>query len=182
MGARPPLASHRFTREEFDRMVASGALAENLRVELLAGDVVDVMVPGPEHVAMTQAVMRWFAPRIDLLRVQQPLAVADDSEPQPDVALVAGEDPHAHPSHALLDVEVAVTQLAEAHFKAALYARASVPEYWIVDVPRAEVIVHSSPAGVSYSEVDHRSGAAVLLPPARLPPLTVAELFANAGL
>jgi len=171
MGALPPL--HRFTREEYERMVASGALGEDLRVELLDGRIVDVSPQGPEHMRMLRALMIWFAPVIDRLLVQMPLATTDDSEPEPDIAI-------AGPATAALVIEVAVTQRAQALGKAAIYAAAGIPEYWIIDVPAREALVHRQPTGARYAASTRHAGADVLHPPADLPPRSVAELFAAA--
>ncbi len=81
------------------------------------------------------------------VRIQLPLALSDDSEPEPDVAITApGDYKKAHPSasdvHLLM--EVADTSLADDRgFKAEEYARAGIPEYWIVNVKDDLVEVHT---------------------------------------
>jgi Uma2 family endonuclease len=181
VGADPPLATHRFTREEFDRMVELGAF-EDVRVELLDGELVDVSLQGPEHAAVIRALTRWFAPRGDLLCVQLPLAATEDSEPEPDVALVQHDDAHRHPGSALLAVEVVVGERAAARRKASIYARAGVGAYWIVDVPARQVLVHEEPLSTGYRRTKALGGHDQLQPPAGLPGRPVDELFAAAGL
>lgn len=110
-------------------MVETGAL-DGLRVELLDGLLVDMSPQGERHARVIQRLMRLFAGRLDLLRVQMPLSLADGWAPEPDVALAeAHEDPDRHPSTALLVVEVAVTSPALNSSKAALYERAGIPRY-----------------------------------------------------
>jgi len=80
---------------------------------------------------------------------QLPVALDDLSEPEPDVFVVA-KDPNdyreAHPSHPLLIIEVAESSYRIDHeYKASLYARASVPEYWIVDLVHEAVEIHREP-------------------------------------
>ena len=103
-----PPSVHRLNRHEYERMVERGAL-EGMPVELVDGFLVDVSPQGPQHAAMVQALMRWFAPHVDLLRVQMPLAAGESSEPEPDIALVEHDDPTRHPHTALLVIEVAVS-------------------------------------------------------------------------
>lgn len=71
------------------------------------------------------------------VRVQLPLVVSDESEPEPDLCVVEGSHRdyrHEHPRTALLVVEVADSTLAYDRLEAGLYASASVPEYWILNV------------------------------------------------
>ncbi len=60
-----------------------------------------------------------------------------------------------HPSTALLIVEVAVSSLSHDRKKAGLYAKAGVPEYWIVDVKHRQVLVHRLPAPLSGRKFQH---------------------------
>jgi Uma2 family endonuclease len=172
---------HRFTRREYDELIARGAFAD-VRVELIDGVVVDVSPQGPQHAAVIQALTRWFGPQIGLLRVQLPVAADAYSEPEPDIALAAHDDATRHPETALLAVEVVVTQRREAEHKAAVYARAGIPEYWLVDVPRREVVVHAGPRQAGYERRVVRRGEDALQPPAALEATTVAELFRAAAL
>ena len=98
------------------------------------------------------------------VRVQLPLAVSDDSEPEPDVAVVATADPFGgHPSTALLVIEVAQSSLGkERGVKAGLYAAAGVAEYWIVDVTGGSVEVHRDPVRGRYSTMSTVGRGAVL--------------------
>jgi Uma2 family endonuclease len=104
-----------------------------------------------------------------------PIDAGPDSQPEPDVAVVRG-DPRdlldRHPSGAdlALVVEISVTSHAEDRAKAAVYARAGVPEYWQLDVPARRVVVRTEPDGVEYratrlvadgEEVVHGSGVRV---------------------
>ena len=78
-----------------------------------------------------------------------------DSEPEPDVAIVRGEEADfdfQHPSTALLTVEVAVTTLALDREKADLYAETNVLEYWIVRPERGVVEVYTQPRDGLYRE------------------------------
>src|SRR5262245_15898112 len=89
-----------------------------------------------------------------IVRVQSPLALADDSEPEPDVAVVPlGNYSSHHPTRAHLVIEVAMTSARRDRFvKAPLYARAGVPEYWSVDVTSRTVRVCRRPSGPEYQD------------------------------
>lgn len=93
-----------------------------------------------------------------------PLALADDCEPGPDLAVVApGAYRDAHLTAALLVIEVAESSLSgDRRDKGALYASAGVPEYWIVDTTAQTIEVHSTPVADAYTRVaTHARGGLV---------------------
>jgi Uma2 family endonuclease len=144
---------HRISTAEYERMVDSGAL-EDMRVELLDGLLVDMSPQGEVHARVIQRVMRLCAARMDLLRVQMPLSVAEGWMPEPDVALAELDaDPTRRPSTALLVVEVAVSSQAVDRRKARAYARAGVPRFWLVDLPAGVVLAHTEPTEDGYAAV-----------------------------
>jgi Uma2 family endonuclease len=149
---------HRLTTAEYEQMCASGAL-EDMRVELLDGLLVDMNPPSEPHNRALQALTMLFGSRLELVRVQMPLAVADGWMPEPDVALVEPDpDIHRRPATAHLVVEVSVTSHAKDRRKAGVYARAGVPRYWHVDLPAAEVFEHTEPGEDGYALVRRLSG------------------------
>jgi Uma2 family endonuclease len=108
---------------------------------------------GPAHALAIQNLTRLLAQGLtaDLaLRPQLPLTLPDDNEPEPDLAVVRLEDARSrehHPRTALLVVEVAGDSLRlDRQTKAALYARAGIPEYWIVNLAETTVEVHRDPS------------------------------------
>jgi Uma2 family endonuclease len=153
---------HRISTAEYERMVDSGAL-EDMRVELLDGLLVDMTPQGEVHARVIQRVMRLCAARMDLLRVQMPLSVAEGWMPEPDVALAELDaDPTRRPSTALLVVEVAVSSQAVDRRKALAYARAGVRRYWLVDLAAGVVLAHTEPTGRGYAVVARLVGDDVL--------------------
>jgi Uma2 family endonuclease len=95
------------------------------------------------------------------VRIQVPLALSEDSEPEPDVAIVpAGDYSQGHPVTALLVVEGSDSTLRKDRgLKAELYAAAGIPEYWLVDLEANVVEVRSQPEGGRYHQVtEHSSG------------------------
>jgi Uma2 family endonuclease len=144
-----------FKRSEYDRMVELG-LFEDERVELLRGVLVKMSPRLAAHAStvskLNQLLMTQLQGRLGL-RIQSPLAVSDDSEPEPDVAVVAlGDYDTEHPRTALLVIEVSDTTLRRDRGKASVYAAAGVGEYWIVNVGARTVEVYSSAEGDRYAE------------------------------
>jgi Uma2 family endonuclease len=144
-------------RLEYEKMVAEGLFAGE-RVELLDGVIVEMSPQDPRHAGavqrLTRVLGRALAGRADV-RVQLPLAVSEDSLPEPDTALVALRDfDQAHPTKAFLVVEVAEASLRKDRtVKAALYARAGVPEYWVVNLVERAVEVHTDASAGVYARV-----------------------------
>ena len=144
--------ARRWTRQEYDRMIEAGVLTPEDRVELIEGEILEMTPQGSAHatgVSLAQEALRAaFGPRV-YVRVQLPLALGSDSEPEPDVAIVTGsvrDYREAHPQSALLVVEVADTTLPyDRDVKGSLYARAGVPECWLVNLAEALVEVHRDP-------------------------------------
>jgi len=169
---------HRLSTAEYDRVVESGAL-DGLRVELLDGLLVDMTPQGERHARVIQRLMQLCRERMDVLRVQMPLSVAEGWTPEPDLALAErSPDPDRHPTTALLVAEVAVSSQAIDRRKAAVYARAGVPRYWLVDLPARTVIEHTEHTADGYLVVAALSGDVTL--DASVPgvePTSVSALF-----
>ncbi len=144
-------AIHRLDVGTYERMVATGEL-EGLRIELLEGLLVEVSRQGKEHAEVIMRLTRHFAAARAWLRVQLPLEAEWESVPEPDLALVEGRNPpHRHPRAALLAIEVAVSShKKDRETKANMYAWASIPTYWLVDVPGKAVEVRTDPGPEGY--------------------------------
>jgi Uma2 family endonuclease len=168
----------RITVPEFHRMVEAGVIGEDERVELLEGVLVAMPPMGGPHawtVAELNHILTRALPEGYRVRPQLPVTLGQYSEPQPDLAVIALPEsgrPHDHPETALLVVEVSVSSLRhDRKAKAPLYARAGIPEYWIVDVEGRAVEVHLDPDRVSavYRSVRRAEAAETLQ--ARFAPL-----------
>jgi len=155
----PAVHRHRWNRREYERAVAAGVFAPGARLELVDGEIVEMTPQGSRHAVAVQLVeeaQRRLFPAGFSVRVQMPLALDEVSEPEPDLAVVRGEPRdhvarHPGPGDALLVVEVAEATLAwDRDVKAALYARAGVPECWVVDVAGRALHVMREPAPGGY--------------------------------
>lgn len=144
-------------RVEYESLVERGLLDES-RVELLSGTLVEMSPQGPLHAeVVTRLAERLIRdlPRAVQTRVQSPLALSDDSEPEPDLAVVpAGDYRQAHPAQDLLVIEVSETSLEKDRgVKTALYAAAGIPEFWIVNIPAQTIEVHRQPSAGRYTTI-----------------------------
>jgi Uma2 family endonuclease len=147
----------RWTREEYDKMIAAGIFASGDRVELVDGEILQMTPQGSVHATVIQlvhdALRLAFGPTFSI-RQQLPIALAADSEPEPDLAVVLGNPLDywdAHPATALLLVEISDTTLErDRQRKGSLYARAGVQDYWIVNLIDRCVEVYREPHQGAY--------------------------------
>lgn len=172
-------------RAEYDRMVEVG-LFQHERLELIRGELVAMSPIGSAHSAVVTVaqewLMRWSAPEF-MVRCQQPLACVDESEPEPDLAVVARRPYRdAHPVAAALVIEVADTSVDyDLGAKAALYAESAVDEYWVIDLVRGVVVVHRARAAGRWTSITtHAADAAVAPAGMAIPPVTLAALLRDA--
>jgi hypothetical protein len=145
----------RFTVDEYHQMIQAGILGEDEPVELLEGWIVIKMPRNPEHdLALEKAdiAIRDRLPAGWRIRIQSAITT-DDSEPEPDIALVRGPLPsransHPRPGEVAMLVDVAESSLAhDRTVKARSFARAAIPIYWIVNLPERQVEVYTDPTG-----------------------------------
>jgi len=153
----------RWTREEYLKMGDAGVFAPGERVELIEGEIVQMTPQKSLHasgVYVVHEVLRGVFAVGFIVRAQLPLALDPDSEPEPDTAVVRGTWRHyveAHPAVAVLVIEVSDTTLEfDRGPKAWMYAKAGIPEYWIVNLIGRVLEVHRDPGPVSEGSTDHR--------------------------
>lgn len=139
----PLLTRHRLTVADYYRMAEAGVLGPTARVELIEGEVIDMAPIGTKHHAAVLRLSRQLQLSVGeqgLVSVQGPLRLSDDSQPEPDLMLLAPRTDFyaaAHPSAAdvRLLIEVADSSARyDREIKVPLYARHGVPEVWIVDL------------------------------------------------
>ncbi|MBI2197888.1 MAG: Uma2 family endonuclease [Candidatus Rokubacteria bacterium] len=181
-----PLTLRRWTRAEYDRLVDLGVL-HGEPVELIGGQLVVAEPQGSYHATAIGAVddaLRAALPPGWVVRAQMPVALDDESEPEPDVAVVPGKraDYRAdHPARPALVVEVAESSLAfDREDKSSLYARGGVHDYWIVNLVERVLEVYrdpgpdpTAPYGWRYRAVE-RLGPAAVVSPLALPSMRLA--------
>ncbi|HYH81943.1 MAG TPA: Uma2 family endonuclease [Longimicrobium sp.] len=153
---------HTWTYEQYLALSHAGILAEDERTELLDGKIVSMTPVGHRHVYIVDnlvALLGPWAPGRAILRVQSPVRFNTVDAPQPDVTLLRlhpdrYRSREAGPWDALLMVEVADSSVVrDREIKGPMYARAAVPEFWLVDVNRGSVVVHMNPVAGEYTSV-----------------------------
>jgi Uma2 family endonuclease len=150
----------RFTTDEYYRMAEAGILGEDDRVELLDGVVIRMTPIGPPHAGgvnrLQQLLVQRFTGRA-VVAGQNPVIIGSFSVPQPDIALLRfREDFYAtrtpRPQDVLLVIEVGDSTAAfDRRVKLPLYARAGLPEVWLLDLRRDLITVHRGPTGQGYT-------------------------------
>jgi Uma2 family endonuclease len=144
--------TRRFSRAEYDRLIRIGIFQPGENIELIGGDLIVAEPQGAPHYTAIVKTARaleaafgagWY------IRREGPLGLDDDSEPEPDVAVVPGDpDDYSreHPSRPVLTVEIAATSLRlDREYKASLYARAGLADYWVLNLNDRALEVYREP-------------------------------------
>ncbi len=177
--ADPP--RKRWTRAECATLEASGLLdQENL--ELVEGELISKMGKKRPHVTVSTLLHGWLVQVFGLrfVNAEAPIDVAPEdnptNEPVPDLIVLRQDQSHYKSNPPAQDlrlvVEIADTSLAfDVRVKAALYARAGVPEYWVLDVSGRRLLVHRNPRAGTYADVaaygEHESVSPLAAPEAQ---------------
>ena len=177
-----------FTRDEYARMVEVGIIKDTDRVELIRGEIVEMTKPGSRHIAFVNNLTALLVVRLAgraIVSVQNPVALSELSEPQPDLAICRRRDvPYKEREpwgeDTLLLIEVSDTSIRyDRTTKLGLYAETGIPEYWVVDCTTESIDVHRAPHADGYPDVTRVPGASTVSPQA-FPDviLSLAEIFA----
>jgi Uma2 family endonuclease len=154
------IPTRRWSRTEYDRLIALGIIQEDERLELLAGELVLRDRQSPGHAFSIEVLgeaLRHAIGSGSHVCTLSPIALDSESEPEPDLSVVPGairDYRDDHPSQPTLLVEVADSSLAfDREHKGSLYARARLPEYWVVNLVDRVLEVYREPgldAGAPY--------------------------------
>jgi len=152
------IAKRKLSVADFLLMGETGVFAPDERVELLDGEIYTMSPPSSKHAAWVDRVMKALERTCGdraIVRVQSPVGLLVDSAPEPDVAVLAPKDdfyetelPGAQDVY--LVVEISLSSLGyDRTTKLSSYARAGVPEVWIVNPDEGQLEVHREPVPVS---------------------------------
>jgi Uma2 family endonuclease len=156
------IQKHYFSVDDYYRMADAGVFPVAARVELIEGEVIEMSPIGNRHAGCVNRLGMLLSRATSdfaIVAVQNPVRLNDFSEPQPDIALLKPRDDYysnAHPTPAdvLLIIEVADTTVAyDRSVKLPLYARAGIPEAWLMVLPKDLVEVHSQPVNGKYQKI-----------------------------
>src|ERR1700722_8222919 len=158
------VARKRFARDELRRMEESGILVG--RYELIEGDLIEKTGQNPAHANALRLMCAWLAACFGMARlsIQLPIEVAPGdqprSQPEPDIAVLNALLPDYSQRHPRGDELTLAVEIADSSSrfdlatKANLYARAGVPEYWVLDVTRRVLVIHRDPENGMYRSVE----------------------------
>ena len=145
--------TRRWSRIEYERLIDLGVFQPGDPIELIGGELLVAEPQGAPHytsIQKTARVLERAFGRSWNVRTQGPMGLDEESEPEPDVAVVPGKPEDygsSHPSRADLVVEVSESSLAfDRGHKASVYARAGIPDYWIVNLVDGVLEMYREPA------------------------------------
>lgn len=154
-----PFTLRKWTVKEYHKLGKIGFFHPEERVELISGNILKMSAKGTAHTSALGRTDRLFQDLFNNLawvRVQDPIALDDNSEPEPDIAVVR-IDPldyathHPTPSEVYLIIEVADSSLAyDREIKAKIYARSGIADYWILNVNERQLHVFREPTEDGY--------------------------------
>ena len=154
----------RFTVAEYYAMADAGILAHTERVQLLDGEIIVMPPIGNRHASSVnwsnEALISTLIGRANV-SIQNPVRLDDGSEPQPDIAVLRRREDfyvaaHPGPQDVLLLIEVSDTTVDfDRNEKLPLYARAGIPEVWIVNLRDRRVEAYTEPDDGAYASVRH---------------------------
>lgn len=150
-----------WTVDEYHRMIEAGILTNDDKVELIEGQIIQMSPQLPPRAATIQCASDYLRDLLSgkaTIRVQSPITLPPNSEPEPDIAVVRIDsrryvDRHPAPNEIFLLIEVARTSLDKDRItKALTYARAAICEYWILDVQQRQVYIFREPGTTTYQQ------------------------------
>ena len=150
-----------FNVDQYYRLAEVGVLQPDDRVELIEGEIIrmpPIVSPHAARVTRISYALRDVFERRAIISVQNPVRLDDFSEPVPDVALLKPHEDfyaahHPTPEDVLLIVEVSDSStFTDRNVKVPLYARAQIPEVWLVNLPKQVIEVYSEPAEGKYQK------------------------------
>ncbi|QLE56203.1 Uma2 family endonuclease [Nostoc sp. TCL26-01] len=156
------LLRRKFTVQQYHKMIESGILTEDDRVELIRGEIIEMSPIGTKHAACVNRLINLLVQLLGkqvVVAAQNPVALNDNSQPQPDVALLKPRDDfyataHPQPQDILLLIEVAdSTIIYDREEKIPLYAAANILEVWLVDINEQIVEVYQQPIATGYQHI-----------------------------
>ena len=162
MNMSVPLQKHYFTVAEYYLMAQGGVFAQDDRLELVEGEVIEMSPIGKRHsgcVNRLNKLLNQNVGELAIVSVQNPISIDDFSEPQPDLALLRPRtdfysNSHPTPADVLVVIEVMDTSVGyDRSVKLPLYARAAIPEAWLIVLPKDLIEVHSEPKNGKYQKV-----------------------------
>jgi Uma2 family endonuclease len=153
------LSTAKLTIDEYHRMIEAGIL-ENRRVELLKGEIVEISPEREPHAYFSSEAGEYLIKLIGeraMIRLDKPITLPNNSEPEPDIAIVQrlGREylsHHPYPKNIFWLIEYANSSLEkDLEIKSKIYAEVNIPEYWVVDLKKRQLVVFREPQDGEYA-------------------------------
>ena len=175
----PSPVRYDWTVSKFEKLFDLGFFAPDARLELIEGEIWKKMSQNEPHsiaVILAQYKLMDLFASGHVVRVQLPLIIGEISKPEPDLAIVTGAPRDylaSHPTTAELVIEISdATLRADQTTKAALYARAQIAEYWIVNLVERTLEVRRQPSPLEAELLGHGyRSTQILLPGESIAPV-----------
>jgi Uma2 family endonuclease len=151
------------TSADYYQMMESGIIREGEKVELILGQIFTMAAKGTRHTVATSRLLKSLLRLIGeqaIVRCQDPISLPNNSEPEPDIAIVrlrSDDYVNSHPAPAdiILVIEVADSSIKfDRDTKAPLYAAAGISEYWIVNLIDNRLEIYRQPEGSIYTSIE----------------------------
>lgn len=170
--AKVEVRTRQWSRAEYDRLIEMGFFQPRDPVELIGGQLIVAEPQGSYHFAAIRTVEETLRKTFGAgweVRGQGPVALDEESEPEPDVSVVSGsfrDYTAGHPSRPVLVVEISESSLGfDRHHKGSVYARAGLADYWIVNLVERVLEVHRDPVRDPAAPYGWRYGSVESLEP-----------------
>ncbi len=152
------LTTAKWTLHDYHKIVEAGILSDR-RVELLQGEIVEMSPEGPTHAYLADEAGDYLEALLGSrakVREGRPITLPDNSEPEPDIAVVAPlgqgyRNRHPYAEDVFWLIEFSNTSLAkDLEPKRFVYASVNIPEYWVVNLKTSELIIFTNPQQGDY--------------------------------
>ncbi len=149
----------KWTIDDYHRMIAAGILNDR-RVELLKGEIVEMSPSGEPHAYFSSEAGEYLSRLLGdraMIRQGNPITLPNDSEPEPDIAIVQrlGREylqHHPYPTNVFWLIEYSDSSLEkDLEIKSKIYAEVEIPEYWVVNLKKRQLVVFRDPQDGEYA-------------------------------
>ncbi|KAB8330163.1 Uma2 family endonuclease [Scytonema tolypothrichoides VB-61278] len=149
----------KWTIDEYHRMIAAGILSER-KVELLKGEIVEMSPEGKPHAYSSHEAGEYLTQLLGkraTLRQAKPITLPNDSEPEPDIAIVQRlgreyREHHPYPENIFWLISYANSSLEkDLETKTKIYAEVGIPEYWVVNLKKLHLVIFREPLDGEYA-------------------------------
>ncbi|MEQ9234533.1 Uma2 family endonuclease [Coleofasciculus sp. E2-BRE-01] len=163
------ITTAKWTIDEYHRMIAAGIL-EDRRVELLQGEIIEMSPEGEPHAYFSSEAGEYLMRRLSdraMVRLAKPITLPNNSEPEPDIAIVQrlGREyleHHPYPDNIFWLIEYSESSLEkDLEIKRKIYAQVGISEYWVINLKRRQLIVFRDPQDGEYASRSTLTGGRI---------------------